>query len=127
VSATTGELRNEAYAVDEAVFEAPAVDLLVLLGAYASRDDAAATSRRSSLRLGARISNLGSSLGTAIAGTILVSQLASGNTSYVLAIVALAALALIGLAAAIFLPSNPVQQPIDLTATDAVDASAQHA
>jgi hypothetical protein len=30
-------------------------------------------------------------------------------------------------AAAMFLPSNPVQQPIDLTATDAVDACAQHA
>ena len=46
------------------------------------------------------VSNLGSSFGTAIAGTILVSDLASGNTSYVLAMVALAVLALIGLAAA---------------------------
>jgi predicted MFS family arabinose efflux permease len=52
------------------------------------------------------VSNLGSSFGTAIAGTILVSDLASGNTSYVLAMVALAALALIGLAAAIRLPRN---------------------
>ena len=33
------------------------------------------------------VSNLGSSFGTAIAGTILVSGLASGNTSYVLAMV----------------------------------------
>jgi hypothetical protein len=44
------------------------------------------------------ISNLGSSFGTAIAGTILVSDLASGNTSYVLAMVVLAVIALIGLA-----------------------------
>jgi MFS family permease len=52
------------------------------------------------------VSNLGSSFGTAIAGTILVSDLASGNTSYVLAMVALAVLALVGLAAAIRLPTN---------------------
>jgi hypothetical protein len=45
--------------------------------------------------------NLGSSFGTAIAGRILVSDLASGNTSYVLAMVALAVPALIGLAAAV--------------------------
>ena len=57
------------------------------------------------------VSNLGSSLGTAIAGTILVSELATGNKSYVLAMVSLAAIALIGLAAAIFLPANPAQQP----------------
>jgi Na+/melibiose symporter-like transporter len=52
------------------------------------------------------VSNLGSSFGTAIAGTILVSDLASGNTSYVLAMIALAVLALIGLAAAIRLPGT---------------------
>jgi MFS family permease len=50
------------------------------------------------------VSNLGSSLGAAIAGTILVSGLSSGNGSYVIAMVVLAALALVGLAAAIFLP-----------------------
>jgi MFS family permease len=50
------------------------------------------------------VSNLGSSFGTAIAGTILVSDLASGNTSYVVAMVALGVLALIGLAAAARLP-----------------------
>ncbi|HUE26360.1 MAG TPA: MFS transporter, partial [Solirubrobacteraceae bacterium] len=43
------------------------------------------------------VSNLGSSLGTAIAGTILVSELATGNKSYVLAMVSLAAFALLGL------------------------------
>jgi MFS family permease len=53
------------------------------------------------------VSNLGSSFGTAIAGTILVSDLASGNTSYVLAMVTLAVIALVGLAAAIQLPTGP--------------------
>ena len=59
------------------------------------------------------VSNLGSSLGTAIAGTILVAELASSNKNlpYMLAMVSLAAIVLIGLAAAIFLPANPEQQP----------------
>jgi MFS family permease len=52
------------------------------------------------------VSNLGSSLGTAIAGTILVSELATGNKSYVLAMVALAVLGLIGLGAAMLLPAQ---------------------
>jgi MFS family permease len=50
------------------------------------------------------VSNLGSSFGTAIAGTILVSDLASGNDTYVLAMIVLAILALAGLAAAALLP-----------------------
>ena len=53
------------------------------------------------------ISNLGSSFGTAIAGTILVSDLASGNASYVAAMVVLAALALVGLAISRLLPADP--------------------
>jgi MFS family permease len=53
------------------------------------------------------VSNLGSSLGTAIAGTILVSDLASGNHTYVLAMIALAVIAVIGLAAALRLPAEP--------------------
>ncbi|MEA2235270.1 MAG: hypothetical protein QOD83_5086, partial [Solirubrobacteraceae bacterium] len=53
------------------------------------------------------VSNLGSSFGTAIAGTILVSDLSSGNTTYVLAMVLLAAFGLIGLAAATRLPRSP--------------------
>src|SRR4051794_29586700 len=53
------------------------------------------------------VSNLGSSFGTAIAGTILVSDLASGNTSYVVAMVVLAVLALIGLGAAFRLKEPP--------------------
>jgi MFS family permease len=52
------------------------------------------------------VSNLGSSLGTAIAGTILVSDLASGNTSYVIAMAVLGGLALVGLAAAARLPGH---------------------
>jgi MFS family permease len=50
------------------------------------------------------VSNLGSSFGTAIAGTILVSDLASGNDTYVLAMIVLAVLAVVGLAAAALLP-----------------------
>jgi MFS family permease len=53
------------------------------------------------------VSNLGSSFGTAIAGTILVSDLASGNDSYVAAMVVLAVLALVGLLAAVLLPRSP--------------------
>jgi MFS family permease len=55
------------------------------------------------------VSNLGSSFGTAIAGTILVSDLASGNTSYVVAMIVLAVLALVGLAVATRLPRGPEQ------------------
>jgi MFS family permease len=50
------------------------------------------------------ISNLGSSFGTAIAGTILVADLASGNRSYSLAMAVLAVIGLIGLGAALLLP-----------------------
>jgi fucose permease len=51
------------------------------------------------LTLSRSVSNLGSSLGTAIAGTIVVAQLASSNKNlpYILAMVTLAAIALIGL------------------------------
>jgi MFS family permease len=50
------------------------------------------------------ISNLGSTFGTAIVGTILVSDLSSGNGTYVAAMIVLAVLALVGLAAAAALP-----------------------
>jgi MFS family permease len=52
------------------------------------------------------VSNLGSSFGTAIAGTILVSDLASGNTTYVISMAVLGGFALIGLAAATRLPTG---------------------
>ena len=59
------------------------------------------------------VSNLGSSFGTAIAGTILVSELGSGNDSYVVAMIVLAGLALIGLVAAVLLPRTSAQQGVD--------------
>jgi MFS family permease len=52
------------------------------------------------------VSNLGSSFGTAIAGTVLVSGLATGNRSYALAMVVLAAFGLVGLGAALLLPTR---------------------
>jgi len=54
------------------------------------------------------ISNLGSSLGTAIAGTILVAASAKGNHSYAIAIASVAAAGVIGLIAALFIPPKPV-------------------
>jgi hypothetical protein len=50
------------------------------------------------------ISNLGSSFGTAIAGTILVSVVALGTRSYAVAMISLVAFGLIGLGAAMLLP-----------------------
>jgi MFS family permease len=52
------------------------------------------------------VSNLGSSFGTAIAGTILVSGLGTGNQAYALAIAALGVAGVIGLIAALRLPSK---------------------
>jgi MFS family permease len=52
------------------------------------------------------VSNLGSSLGTALVGTILVSVVASGTRAYALAMIALAVFGLVGLAAALFLPAK---------------------
>ena len=55
------------------------------------------------------ISNLGSSLGTAIAGTILVSSL--GKTSYAAAMIVLALIGIIGLGAARLLPRSARKHP----------------
>jgi MFS family permease len=55
------------------------------------------------------ISNLGSSMGTAIAGTVLIAAVARGNGAYVAAMIVLAGFGLIGLAAAWFLPADPVK------------------
>jgi MFS family permease len=62
------------------------------------------------------VSNLGSSFGTAIVGTILVSSLATGNRSYALAMIALMVVGLTGLAAALLLPAK-VERPerVDLS------------
>ena len=56
------------------------------------------------------VSNLGSSFGTAIAGTILVSVVASGNAAYAWAMGTLAVIGLIGLVAAILLPATSEPQ-----------------
>jgi hypothetical protein len=52
------------------------------------------------------VSNLGSSFGTAIAGTILVSVVAPGNRGYGIAMGVLAGIGLIGLGAALLLPAK---------------------
>src|SRR2546421_479710 len=52
------------------------------------------------------ISNLGSTFGTAIAGTILVSVVALGTRSYAVAMIALALFGLIGLVTALRLPAK---------------------
>jgi MFS family permease len=51
------------------------------------------------------VSNLGSSIGTAIAGTILVAGLADANRSYGIAMLVLAFIGLIGFGAAVLLPA----------------------
>jgi predicted MFS family arabinose efflux permease len=66
------------------------------------------------------VSNLGSSFGTAIAGTILVSVVELGTRSYAVAMLVLAGFGLLGLVAAIRLPADagPVaaaaSRPLDL-------------
>src|SRR5262249_8174259 len=57
------------------------------------------------------ISNLGSSFGTAIAGTLLVSDLAGGRHGYAVAMIFLALVAVLGGIAALFLPSKLRAQP----------------
>jgi len=59
------------------------------------------------------VSNLGSSLGTALAGSILVSVVATGSRSYALAMISLAVFGLVGLGAALFLPARVGQQPVE--------------
>jgi len=56
------------------------------------------------------VSNLGSSFGTAIAGTIIVSVVAPGYRSYAWALISLILIGLIGLGAALLLPSK-VERP----------------
>jgi MFS family permease len=58
------------------------------------------------------ISNLGSSLGTAVAGTILVSGLT--NRSYAASMIVLAIIGISGLGAALLLPTQPAQHPLDV-------------
>jgi predicted MFS family arabinose efflux permease len=58
------------------------------------------------------ISNLGSSLGTALAGTILVSSLT--NRSYGASMIVLAIIGIVGLGAALFLPTQRAQHALDV-------------
>ena len=61
------------------------------------------------------ISNLGSSLGVAIAGTVVASPIASGNEAYGWALIVLIVFGLIGLGAAILLPNTAVAEPTEST------------
>jgi len=72
------------------------------------------------------VSNLGSSFGTAIAGTILVSDLASGNGSYVAAMIFLAVFAVIGLVAAVRLPRETAESTPAGSAAGEALAAAEH-
>jgi MFS family permease len=56
------------------------------------------------------VSNLGSSLGVAIAGSVIVAASAKGNPPYLTAIIIVGAFALIGWVAALLLPKAPVPQ-----------------
>ena len=59
------------------------------------------------------ISNLGSTLGTAVAGTIMVAGLtADPKQAYAVAMIVLAVVGLVGLGATMFLPRQPAAQPV---------------
>jgi MFS family permease len=70
------------------------------------------------------VSNLGSSFGTAIAGTILVSNLVSGNGTYVAAMIVLAVVAVAGLGVSFLLPENPLPSAERETSPRAATAGA---
>jgi MFS family permease len=55
------------------------------------------------------VSNLGSSLGTALVGSVLVSSLVAENQTFGLALITVVVIAGIGLIAALLLPPNPAQ------------------
>jgi len=65
------------------------------------------------------VSNLGSSIGTAIAGTILVAGLADANRSYGIAMIVLAVIGLLGLGATVLLPKGEPQPATDAPAPKA--------
>jgi MFS family permease len=69
------------------------------------------------------VSNLGSTLGTAIAGTVLVAAISHGTRSYALAMVVLGVAGLVGLGAALLLPGK--LSPA--TATPAQDSGSEPA
>jgi MFS family permease len=57
------------------------------------------------------VSNLGSSFGTAVAGTILVAAASRGNGAYAWAMTAVAVAGVIGLVAALLLPGRATERP----------------
>jgi MFS family permease len=61
------------------------------------------------------VSNLGSSFGTAIAGTILVAAATRGNGAYAWAMASVALFGLIGLVAAVLLPKTPVSPALPVS------------
>jgi MFS family permease len=56
------------------------------------------------------VSNLGSSLGTAIAGTILLAAATEGNHSYALAVLALVIVGVIGFGVSLLIPANSMPE-----------------
>ena len=65
------------------------------------------------------VSNLGSSIGTAIAGTILVAGLADANRSYGIAMIVLAFIGLLGLGATVMLPKAQPSPETDTLSSSA--------
>ena len=65
------------------------------------------------------VSNLGSSLGVAIAGTVIASPIASGNEAYGWALIVLLVFGLIGLGAALLLPNKPVAEAAETSPSPA--------
>jgi predicted MFS family arabinose efflux permease len=57
------------------------------------------------------VSNLGSSLGVAIAGSVLVAATAAGNAPFLTAIVVIGAFAIVGWVAALLLPRPSQRVP----------------
>jgi hypothetical protein len=55
------------------------------------------------------VSNLGSSLGTALAGSVLVAEALPGGKSFALALITLAVIALLGLGLAIAIPRRAIR------------------
>ena len=56
------------------------------------------------------VSNLGSSLGTALVGSVLVSKTIPGNHVYAAAIIVMVAIGLIGLGAALLIPRDAIKK-----------------
>ena len=57
------------------------------------------------------VSNLGSSLGVAVAGSVLVAAAAAGSAPFLTAIIIVGAFAIVGWVAALLLPHEPHRTP----------------